>query len=91
MTWQEQMQRDAGGLAFPNLVLEPGDAVSITSSWSDGFSLSEMTFDPAEFSFSVTVWRDHPKLGRIACDSRSFSNREAADFFAELMAWGSKP
>lgn len=91
MGWQDDMKRDAARVAFPDLELDDGDRVEIAGNWNEAWGYSTYTFENAEFTFSVSVWRNnHPELGGSRCiRNHDYSNSEAQEFFVALMHAGS--
>lgn len=81
MIWQEEMNRSAVKLAFPDWELRDDDNIIVKTGWEDGYFYSEDTFETARYFISVSVYRAGTWRGEHA----TFDNKNAGEFFTKLM------
>ena len=93
-TWVRDMERDAVAVAFPDWGWRDDDVVIIDQQWTEAGGYSEYTAWDASFETSIEVRRADDTNDQGWDEDRnrrqSYTGDEAAQFWSELMAKGSK-
>jgi hypothetical protein len=89
MTWQQEMQRDAARIAFPDWDLRADDIIEVGICYWEGVH-TDVTFEPGSTEMYVSVRRKQYENSYEALDDsmyrrRDFINKDAECLWKRLM------